>query len=163
VCHWSGQKRIGKAAEKGGKPEDLPYCLPCRYGALTNTASSLGQVSWVQPFESIRLKGLFLCAILSTAHPIGGILKSGAIICICGSVPDAWTAEDSRQFKETTANFSKVRIITPGISAFMMNRLWINLISDGITEVVVAVAEFNQKSGLQIKPNSIRFSVVGMN
>jgi hypothetical protein len=90
-------------------------------------------------------------------------MKSGAIICIYGNVPTGWTVEDELKFKETTANFSKVKIVTPRIMALMMNRLWLQLISDGMTDIVIAVAEFNQKRGLQFKPNSIRFPVVGIN
>ena len=90
-------------------------------------------------------------------------MKCGAIICICGNVPDGWTVEDDLRFKETTANFSKVKIVTPRIMALMMNRLWLKLISDGMTEIVIAVAEFTQEKGLQFKPNSLRFPVVGIN
>ena len=90
-------------------------------------------------------------------------MKCGAIICICGNVPDAWTVEDERRFKEETAGFSKVKIVTPRIMALMLNRLWLKLISDGMTDIVIAMAEFNQKRRLQFKPNSIRFPVVGIN
>ena len=90
-------------------------------------------------------------------------MKSGAIICICGNVPDGWTVEDELRFKETTANFSKVKIVTPRIMGLMMNRLWLQLISDGMTDIVIVMAEFNQKRRLQFKPNSIKFSVAGIN
>lgn len=90
-------------------------------------------------------------------------MKNGAIICICGKVPDGWTVEDSQRFKEATAHYATVKIVTPGTSAFMMNYLWIKLILDGITDIVIAMAEFSQKRRLQFKPNSIRLPVVGMN
>jgi hypothetical protein len=78
-------------------------------------------------------------------------------------LPNGWTVKDSLRFKETTANFAKVRIVTPGISAFMMNRLWLKMVSDGITDIVIAMAEFTQKRRLRIKPNSLKIHFVGMN
>jgi hypothetical protein len=90
-------------------------------------------------------------------------VKIGAIICIYGSLPTGWTARDSQRFKEETVNFSKVRIVTPGISALMMNRLWLKMFSDGITDIVIAMAEFTHKRRLQFKPNSIKLHFVGMN
>lgn len=90
-------------------------------------------------------------------------MKRGAIICIYGKPPQGWSVEDSIKFKEKTANFSTVRIVTPGMGAFMMNHFWLNLISAGVTDIIIALAEFDQKRELCIKPNSLRFRVVGMN
>jgi hypothetical protein len=90
-------------------------------------------------------------------------LKSGAIICIYGKPPAGWSAKDSLRFKEKTADFAIVRIVTPGTSALMMNHIWLNLISAGVTDIMVAVAKFDQKRKLRIQPDSLRFRVVGMN
>jgi hypothetical protein len=107
----------------------------------------------------------FLMGYPSARHQQKGVIivKSGAIICISGKVPEGWTVEDSLKFKETTANFCNVRIVTPGISAFMMNRLWLKLVLDGVTDIDIATAEFTHNRRLQLKPDSVKFYLVGMN
>ena len=143
--------------------EALPSAVPQRsidVRGFINGQSKLGAALWVKTTQRA-----FLMGQPSVEHMRKGVsfLKIGAIICIRGNVPAGWTVRDSQRFKESTADFSVVKIVTPGISTFMINHLWLKLVSDGITDIVIAMAEFTQKRRLQLKPDSIRFPVVRMN
>jgi hypothetical protein len=64
----------------------------------------------------------------------------GALVCISGE-PVGWSAEDERRLRKQFAEFDAVQIVTPQTIQCMFHRIWFQMISRGITEIVIARAE----------------------
>ena len=89
-------------------------------------------------------------------------LKKGAIICIEGKGPQIWTEADEAKFREQLSNYEAVRIVTPQIAPFLLHRIWLKMISKGITDLVVAIATFSKTGKLELSGKSVRLPVIGM-
>ncbi|RZB36519.1 MAG: hypothetical protein SRB2_02015 [Desulfobacteraceae bacterium Eth-SRB2] len=89
-------------------------------------------------------------------------LKKGAIICIVGEAPDEWSENHEISFREQISKFQAIRIITPQVSSFQMLNHWLQLLSNGITDIVIAMAEFNGNGKLEFAEKSCKLPLIGM-
>jgi hypothetical protein len=91
-------------------------------------------------------------------------LKTGAIISVAGKAPNNWSKEDEKAFRKKLSIFNSVRIITPQISSpFMMNRICIDFIAKGVTDIVIIEAKFHENKTLIFKSRIVKLSMVGLN
>lgn len=89
-------------------------------------------------------------------------LRKGTIICVVGEAPDKWSEDGEASFREQISKFQAVRIITPQISSFQMLTYWLQLLSNGITDIVIAMAEFNDNGKLEFTEKSYKLPLIGM-
>ena len=89
-------------------------------------------------------------------------LKKGAIICIVGKSPQIWTEADEIKFREQLSSYETVRIVTPQIAPFLLHRIWLKMISTGITDLVVAIATFSKTGKLELSGKRVRLPIVGL-
>ncbi len=121
----------------------------------------------MQPFESNRFEGLFLLGMRRGRHTKESKkevnqLRKGTIICVVGEAPDKWSEDGEASFREQISKFQAVRIITPQISSFQMLTYWLQLLSNGITDIVIAMAEFNDNGKLEFTEKSYKLPLIGM-
>ena len=91
-------------------------------------------------------------------------MKTGAIINVAGKAPDNWNKEDEQAFRKKISIFDSVRIITPGICGpFMMNRIWFDLIANGVTDIVIIEAKFHDNKTLKFKSQGVKLTMIGLN
>ena len=128
----------------------LPASLIRETVAFAKGSSKLGAA-----LQTIGLKGFFYEK--EVIH-----LKEGAIICIDGKTPDKWTEGDEADFRKQLTNFETVQFVTPQAAPFLLQRLWLKMISKGITDLVVAMAKFGKTGKLELSGKRVRLPIVGM-
>jgi len=90
-------------------------------------------------------------------------LSTGAIICVAGEAPEKWTEDDEACFRKQIDNFDTVRIMPSQIDSYQLQCLWLDLLSKGMTEIVIATAEFKESGKLEFTRQYCRFPLVAMN
>jgi hypothetical protein len=89
-------------------------------------------------------------------------LKKGAIIFIDGTLPENWTKDDEVVFRDQLTKFDTVRFITPQIGSYLLHGIWFNMVSRGITDLVVAMATFSENGQLELSRKGYRLPMIGM-
>jgi hypothetical protein len=89
-------------------------------------------------------------------------LKKGAIICIDGKPPEKWTANNEVAFRNQVIKFDSVRFITPQVGSCLLHGIWFNMLSRGITDLVVAMATFGDSGQLELSGKGYRLPMIGM-
>jgi hypothetical protein len=89
-------------------------------------------------------------------------LKTAAIICIEGKAPDSWTKNNEVAFRNQLTKFDTVRFITPQIGSCLLHGIWFNMLSRGITDLVVAMATFGETGQLELNGKGYRLPMIGM-
>ncbi len=90
-------------------------------------------------------------------------MKTGAIICVHGKAPEGWNEVDENDFRKQVSEFDIVRIVPSRINAFQLQWFWLDLISKGMTEVAIWMAEFNSNRRLAFRRQLCRLQIVGLN
>lgn len=86
----------------------------------------------------------------------------GAVICIEGEAPDTWSEDDEFSFRKQLTEFEAVQITTSKLIPFMFRRIWINMLTEGITDLVLAKAEFRDNGELELSGKGCRLPMIGM-
>ena len=86
----------------------------------------------------------------------------GALVCISGE-PDNWSLEDECRFRNQFGQFDVVHIVTPQIIHLMFHRIWFKMISSGITDIVIAIANFSIDGNLEFHDRCYRLPITAMN
>lgn len=90
-------------------------------------------------------------------------LTSGAIICIAGEIPLRWSENDEADFKRQVNAFDAIRVVPSRTDVYQLTYLWLDLISKGMTEIVIFSAQFTEKGGLNLSRLLLRLPLIALN
>ncbi len=90
-------------------------------------------------------------------------MKKGAIVCISGNIPGTWSAKDEADFREKFDQFDAIQIVTPRTPRFLLNLIWMKMLSRGITDLFLARAKFRKRGDLEVSGEKVRLQTVGTN
>jgi hypothetical protein len=85
------------------------------------------------------------------------------ILCIEGGVPKPWTSNKEIIFREKLSDFDCVRIITPKILPYHLQKTWLCMLAKGITNILFAMAIFSDSGDLVFTGEKFILPFIGLN
>lgn len=110
----------------------------------------------MQPFELEDSKGFFYWEEVDA-------LTIGAIICIAGEIPETWSENDEADFRKQVNAFDAIRVLPSRANVYQLTYLWLDLISNGMTEIVILSAEFSENRRLNFSRRLLRLPIMELN
>lgn len=91
-------------------------------------------------------------------------MSTGAIICVTNNAPAKWNQEKETQFRRQVVEaFNMIRIVSSKADRHLLYFLWMDLITKGMTNVVIATAKFTANGRLELDRDYCRLPVISLN
>lgn len=90
-------------------------------------------------------------------------MNTGALIYVSGEAPRIWSASDDVYFRKQVDYFDMVRIMPTRANAFQVHCLCLDMLSKGMTEIVLATAAFKKNGKLELNKQCCRIPLVVIN
>ena len=90
-------------------------------------------------------------------------MSTGAIIYVAGDEMTDWDPDKEAQFRQRIRDFDRIRIISSHATSLMLHCMWLDLIAQGMTEVVIGKAEFDEIGRVRFIQLYCRLTVTTLN
>ena len=90
-------------------------------------------------------------------------MSIGAIICLTNEMPAKWNQDKEVQFRDQLESFDMIRIIPTQVNSYLLHCLYLDVVKKGMTEIVIAKAQFCARGRLELDHLYCRLPVRSMN